>query len=97
MIPSLQKKAAALAVALALAAGPAAAQVGGGGNAGWLSGLWQAFLTNVAPGLGIAAIAVIGILALGARLGLIIVCGVVVGIYIITHADTIYGLISVAG
>jgi len=93
----LQQKPALFALALTLAAAsasPAVAQAVGGGGAGWLSRLWQTFLTNVAPGLGIAAIAVIGILALGARLGLIIVCGVVVGIYIVTHADQIYNLIS---
>ncbi len=89
-----QRIALALGLALALATSPSLAQVAGGGNAGWLSGLWSTFLTNIAPGLGIAAIAVIGILAMGARLGLIIVCGIVIGIYVINHADTIYNLVA---
>ncbi|MGE4043372.1 MAG: TrbC/VirB2 family protein [Acetobacteraceae bacterium] len=87
-------KPAAIALALTLAATDAFAQIAGGGGAGVLSGLWQFFLQNVAPGLGIAAIAVIGILAMGARLGLIIVCGIVIGIYVINHADTIYTTIA---
>jgi type IV secretory pathway VirB2 component (pilin) len=81
-------------LALTLAASQASAQIAGGG-AGWLQGLWQTFLQNIAPGLGIAAIAVVGILAMGARLGLIIVCGIVIGIYIVNHADQIYGLIAI--
>ncbi len=85
----------ALVLASALALPAFAQAVGGGGDAGWLRGLWQTFLQNIAPGLGIAAIAVVGILAMGARLGLIIVCGIVIGIYIVNHADQIYGLIAV--
>lgn len=90
----MKRYASAIAFALSLVASQAFAQIGGGGAGGVFQGLWQFFLQNVAPGLGIAAIAVIGILAMGARIGLIIVCGIVLGIYIINHADTIYAIVA---
>lgn len=84
----------AFALTLVLASHAAFAQIATGGTGGWLSGLLQVFLTNIAPGLGIAAIAVIGILAMGARLGLVIVCGIVIGIYVVNHAAEIYAVVA---
>lgn len=81
----------ALAVALVAAASPAHAQavLGGGGGGGALSAIIQWFMQNIAVGLVMGAVIMIGLIAMAGRLGLLIVAGVCVGAVIIGNYSTI--------